>query len=424
MPATPEPGPGPARLEAKLLYRRLDRLFGAWERARPQGELLESFIDELFAALKDDLRIRAAFLYAERRDGFELVKKLGETSSGLVAENLDPSSAPLSLIFKHRVYIFADPDADGTPYRLELLPRTASAGILVGKRPDRHVFFFLLGEGWVREELDFALNTVRAALTSRLIEERVRGTFEEAAEIQQSLLLEEAPDFSGYEIACRSIPAEEVGGDFFDFMPFDNEILGIAIGDASGHGLPAALLVRDVVTGLRMGIEKDMKMGYAFEKLNRVIHRSNLSSRFVSVFYGELETNGNLLYVNAGHQTPLLFLKDQVMPLTTGGTVIGPLPEARFKRGFAHVDRGALLLLCTDGILERRSTSGEFFGEERLRSLVLGMRSAHAEEILDKIFQTVIAWGGNAPWEDDATVVVLRRLDKGEQPLPRPDTKA
>jgi phosphoserine phosphatase RsbU/P len=412
--------PGPAKLEAKLLYRRLDRLFGAWERARPQGELLEAFVDELFATLKDDLRIRAAFLYAEKRDGFELVKKLGETSGGVVAETLDPSSAPLSLIFKHRVYIFADPDAEGSPYRLELLPRSASAGILVGKRPDRHVFFFLLGEGWVREEVDFALNTVRAALTSRLIEERVRGTFEEAAEIQQSLLMEEAPDFSGYEIACRSVPAEEVGGDFFDFMSFDNEILGIAIGDASGHGLPAALLVRDVVTGLRMGIEKDMKMGYAFEKLNRVIHRSNLSSRFVSVFYGELEGNGNLLYVNAGHQTPLLFLKDQVMPLTTGGTVIGPLPEARFKRGFAHVDRGATLLLCTDGIIERRNGAGEFYGEDRLKHLVGGMRGAHAQDILDKIFQSVMTWGNNSPWEDDATVVVLRRLEKGEAPAPKP----
>src|SRR6185503_7881038 len=136
-------------------------------------------------------------------------------------------------------------------------------------------------------------------------------------------------------------------GDFYDFVPFDQEILVIAIWDASGHGLPAALLVRDVVTGLRMGIEKDMKMGYAFRKLNRVIHRSNLSSRFVSVFYGELEANGNLLYVNGGHQPPLLFLKREIVPLTTGGTVIGPLPEVKFKRGFAHVDRGATLFLCT-----------------------------------------------------------------------------
>ena len=82
--------------------------------------------------------------------------------------------------------------------------------------------------------------------------------FREAAEIQQSLLLDELPEFPGYELAARSVPTEEVGGDFFDFIPFDGELLGLAIGDASGHGRPSALLVRDLVTGLRMGIEREL----------------------------------------------------------------------------------------------------------------------------------------------------------------------
>ena len=216
----------------------------------------------------------------------------------------------------------------------------------MGRRPNRHVFFFLLGDGWVREELDFTLNTVRAALGSRLTDERVRGSVREAAEIQQSLLVEEPPAFPGYDIACRSVPAEEVGGDFYDFHDFGGgDMLGLAIGDASGHGLPAALLVRDVVTGLRMGIEKDLKVAYVFSKLNRVIHRSNLSSRFISVFYGELEADGNLIYINAGHFPPVLFFKNPQGPqteveLATGGTVIGPLPEAKFRRGFARIRPG------------------------------------------------------------------------------------
>ncbi len=91
-----------------------------------------------------------------------------------------------------------------------------------------------------------------------------------------------------------------------------------------------------------------------FRKLNRVIHRSNLSSRFVSVFYGELERNGTLIYVNAGHQPPLLFDAEGVQELSTGGTVIGPLPEADFRRGFVRLHPGAVLVMCTDGILERR----------------------------------------------------------------------
>ena len=186
--------------------------------------------------------------------------------------------------------------------------------------------------------------------------------------IQQSLLVEEPPPFAGYEIAARSVPAEEVGGDFFDFLPFDDELLGLAIGDASGHGLPAALLVRDVVTGLRMGIEKDLKIAQVFARLNRVIHRSNLTA-FISVFYGELEASGNIVYINAGHPPPLIFSKKgPVTGLATGGTVIGPLPEARFLHGHARLDPGDVLVLCTDGILERRNPDGEFFGEERLRA--------------------------------------------------------
>jgi sigma-B regulation protein RsbU (phosphoserine phosphatase) len=398
------------RFEAKLLYRRLDSLFGAMDPSRPQARLLERFLEEFFATLRDDLRLRAGALYEEGRDGFSLAKEAGETEASRV-EILDKGLPTLALLFRHRVYIFDDAAADGSPQRLGLFPGRASAAILVGKRPKRHVLFFALEHGWVREELDFALNTVRAALGSRLMEERVRGSFREAAEIQQSLLMEDPPEFPGYDIACRSIPTEEVSGDFFDFFPFGEDMLGLSVGDASGHGLPAALLVRDVVTGLRMGIEKDLKVSHVFSKLNRVIHRSNLTSRFVSVFYAELETDGNLIYVNAGHQPPMVITAGETQALEKGGTVIGPLPETRFQRGIARLEPGAVLLLSTDGILERRDRSGEFFGASGLERVVRENRSAGAEEILDRLFAAAFQHGGSRPWEDDATAVVVKRVE-------------
>jgi sigma-B regulation protein RsbU (phosphoserine phosphatase) len=405
------------RPEPKLLYRRLDRLFGAWKYGRPQRQLLESFLDDLFASLGEPLRLRNGVLYGERRSEFTLLKAI--SASQPPAEGLGLDSPPIALLAKHRVYIFNDPSAESAPSRFGILAPGPSAGILVGRRPSRYAFFFRLDEGWMREELDFALNTIRAALGSRLTEERMRGSLAEAAEIQQSLLLEDAPDFHGYEIACRLVPAEEVGGDFYDFIPFDSDMLAVAIGDASGHGLPAALLVRDIVTGLRMGIEKAMKVTPVFEKLNDVIHRSNLSSRFVSVFYGELESNGNLIYVNAGHQAPWLFLKDRVESLTTGGTVIGPLPEVRFKRGFAHVDRGATLVLTTDGLMERRNSAGEFFGEERLQKLFRDHLHLPTEELVEHAFRAVKDFGGGGPFEDDATLVIVRRHDRRAQKSPQ-----
>ena len=102
----------------------------------------------------------------------------------------------------------------------------AAAGVAIGRRPNRYVMFLQMGPGWVSEEIDFTLNTVRAALGSRMLEERLRGGLSKAAEIQESLLVEEPPAFSGYDIAARSVAAEEVGGDFYDFLAFDDELLG------------------------------------------------------------------------------------------------------------------------------------------------------------------------------------------------------
>lgn len=334
-----------ARLDPKLLYRRLDSLFGGLDAALPPRALLEAFLSQAFETLKADLRLQAGVLYTERREGFALLRTVGKL--GFEAPDpVEPSVRPMALALQHGVYIFADADHDDAPARHAMAPRRPAAMVVLGRRPDRHVLLFTLADGWVREELDFTLNTIRAALGSRLMEERVRGSFRQAAEIQQSLLVEEPPAFAGFEIAARSVPADEVGGDFYDFVSFgEEELLGLSIGDASGHGLPAALLVRDVVTGLRMGLEKNLKIADVFSKLNRVIHRSNLSSRFISVFYGELEENGTLIYVNAGHQPPLLFSGSHVLELNIGGTVIGPLPEARFRRGVAYLKSGDRLVL-------------------------------------------------------------------------------
>ncbi len=399
---------------AKLLYRRLDALFDSLKTRRAQPKLVEAFLEDCFATLRDDLRLRAGLLYAERRDGFVLVKAVGDVPGASPSETLDPERPPLADLVHHRVYVYRNPDLDGSPYRLGVFPRAAVAGLIVGHRPVRYALFFLLNDGWQMDELDFALNTIRAALGARLVDVRVRGSFREAAEIQQSLL-EEPPAFPGYQLACRSVAAEEVGGDFYDFHDLGEGVLGLAIGDASGHGLPAALLVRDVVTGLRMGIEKELKVAHVFTKLNQVIHRSRLSSRFVSVFYGELEADGNFVYVNAGHQPPILFFKDLrpgepcELELTVGGTVVGPLPEVRFRRGFARVRPGEVLVLCTDGILERRDTTGEFFGVDRLRAAVRETQTQSAQAILDRLFDDSARWGSGRPWEDDATIVVLKR---------------
>ena len=212
---------------------------------------------------------------------------------------------------------------------------------------------FTLTRSWVREEVEFYLNAVRAQLNFQLHSDAMKNDMQKAAIIQQSLLPNSTPDITGYEIAGRSYPAEVVGGDFFDFSVFSDDVFGVAVGDASGHGLPAALLVRDVVTGLRMGVEKEVKMAEAMEKLNRILQRSTLSTRFVSLFYGVIESSGNFYYVNAGHPPPLLISGSLVRQLKATGTILGAIPEISLEQAFTCFEPGGLLVMYSDGLLER-----------------------------------------------------------------------
>ena len=404
---TPPNDPAAApRLEAKHLYRRLDALFRSIEKARTARRLVEAFLDGVYRELAEPLRFKSALLYMERPSGFRLSKQLGEPHKGAF-DTLSPDQTPLTQVLQHRVFLHTDPLtlAAARPYGAG----KAFAACVVGRRPRRYVYVFSLGEGFQTEEIDFTLNTLRAALSSRLMEERLQGGLREAAEIQASLLPDVAPSFPPFEMAQRSHPAEEVGGDFFDYRnALSDEVLGIAIGDASGHGLPAALLVRDVVIGLRMGLEKDLRIASVFQRLNRVIHESTLSSKFISVFYAELERDGTLTYVNAGHPSPLIVSKDSAERLNVGGTVIGPLPEVRFKRGLAILPQGACLVTCTDGILERRNSADEFYGEARFIETVRRNLARPAGEILAAVFKECEAFGLQRPFDDDATLVVVK----------------
>lgn len=407
MNASPDDVVPPPRLEAKHLYRRLDALFRSIEKARTARRLVEAFLDGVYRELAEPLRFKAALLYMERPSGFRLSKQLGESHKGAF-DTLSPDQTPLTQVLQHHVFLHTDPAtlATARPYGAG----KAFAACVVGRRPRRYVYVFSLGEGFQGEEIDFTLNTLRASLSSRLMEERLQGGLREAAEIQASLLPDVAPSFPPFEMAQRSHPAEEVGGDFFDYRNvLSEEVLGIAIGDASGHGLPAALLVRDVVIGLRMGLEKDLRIASVFQRLNRVIHESTLSSKFISVFYAELEKDGTLTYVNAGHPSPLVVSGGAVERLSVGGTVIGPLPEVRFKRGLAVLPHDACLIMCTDGILERRNPADEFYGEARLIETVRRNLARPAAEILAAVFKECEAFGAHRPFDDDATLVVVKR---------------
>src|SRR4029078_2010745 len=212
----------------------------------------------------------------------------------------------------------------------------------------------------------------------------------------------------GFDIWGKTVAAEIVSGDFYDFIPLTDNILGLAIADGSGHGLPAALIVRDVYMGLRMATDRDFKIVRTMQKLNRIIHRSRMTTKFVSLFYGELETGGILIYTNAGHNFPFVLKGDSVELLKNGGPGLRPAPDATDTRGFMKLDEGDLLCMYSDGIVEARDTNDEEFGMDRLQDVVRANRKRTAQEIGQQVLSTVGEW---APVpEDDRSVVIVKAL--------------
>jgi len=252
---------------------------------------------------------------------------------------------------------------------------------------------------------------VRLAINQKLRQERFEEILQDARRIQSSILPKRTPRYADFDIAGDSRPAEVVGGDFFDYIPVTSDMFDVVIADASGHGLPAALQVRDIYVGLRMGLTRDFKIGRTVERLNAIINRSKLASKFVSMFLAELETNGNMIFVNAGHVLPfILHNGGSIEYLREGGMVLGPSPDATYLRGFAQLQPGDVMVLYTDGITEcHHHQTGEEFGLPRLQRLVARHADEPAAEIVQRIFQAVSRYAATSTPEDDQTLVVLRR---------------
>lgn len=254
------------------------------------------------------------------------------------------------------------------------------------------------------------LHLSKVAAQQLLSESGWNSLLDRARAIQQSLI--PTPPFRflpGFEIYGRSDSAAVVGGDVFDVQSLTSDSISVLLGDASGHGLPAALQARDIVIGLRMGHENHFKIGATIEKLNRVLCSSTLSSQFVSLVYGEIDRDGVFQYVNAGHPGPILLTRDSMEFLPQTGPVLGVSPASRYRVAHALLPPSSMLVLYSDGVLECPAADGEEFAVERLVATCLDRFSAPAGQVADAIFEAIAAHRGGGAVADDVTVLVVKR---------------
>jgi hypothetical protein len=397
-------------IEPKEFYRKLDSLLSKINMVKSGSDFLFTIVEELGKTFGNDLHIGRGRVYEKNGDEYILVSSLSRQENVDIEASLSINSNTVQSILNSKTYIFDNPvfgtDIKSSPQREYAIP----AAIIVHNQVQNWILLFELKSGWVREEIEFCLNAVRAVLNYRLLSESIKNEYEQAFLIQKSLLPTSSPKISGYQIAGHSQQAELVGGDLFDYYKFNEEEFGFCIGDASGHGIPAALMARDVIIGLRMGVENQMKMVHTLKKLNRVIYQSVYSTRFISLFYAEMETNGTLFYVNAGHPSPIMVYNNEVTELESTGLVFGALPEIDLRRSYIEIYPDSVLVLFSDGIVERQNTVGEEFGLALLKDVIIKNSDLDAEEIVNAIFLAANKFGGKRKWKDDATVVVIKRI--------------
>ncbi len=398
-------------IEPKEFYRKLDSLLNKIGHEKSSKDYLFTIAKEIENTFGWDLRLDNSRIFEKTDDEFILISEDSDIDNSGFAAKIPLNSDIIQSILNSKTYIF-----DSYISGIDLLKGikkeySIPAAITVQNQDYRWIIVFDLKSGWVREEIELCLNAVRTSLNYRLFSESVKSELEQAAQIQKSLLPMEAPEIPKFQIAGRSQPAELVGGDLFDYYKFDGEEFGVCIGDASGHGIPAALMVRDAVIGLRMGLERNMKMVYTFKKLNSVMHQNAYSTRFISLFYTEIELNGNLFYINAGHPSPIIANDKGVTRLESTGILLGALPEIKPRRSYSYLKPNSVLILYTDGILERENKDGKEFGIKKLEKMVMQHKDKNASEIVDVIFKTVNDFGNGKEWSDDATVVVIKKIE-------------
>ena len=391
----------------KSLFRKVERAIQTIEKSVDVASTVASAAGAVIENFRDDLGVRGGRLYERRDHGYEITRTFGEVKPVPAGLSVPLDYPPIENVIDNGVVVL-DLNAPGADRAFEeKIGADRFAAIAVGD--DKFILSFSVDPGANDEDLLVSLGILRHAVDQKIRQERMETLLQEARQIQASILPKRLPRFGTFDIAGRSEPAEIVGGDFYDIIPVSEQIVGVAIADASGHGLPAALQVRDVYTGLRMGVARDFKIVRTVERLNKIIHESRLTSKFVSLFYGELEISGNFIYVNAGHNPPILAKEREVVLLRQTGMVLGPSREAAYSRGFVTLEIGDVMVLYTDGIVEATDAGDREFGLDRLKRVVAETRGETAEDILGVILRQVAKFTRGAVPQDDRTVLVIRR---------------
>ncbi len=233
-----------------------------------------------------------------------------------------------------------------------------------------------------------------------------------AKEIQKGLLPADLPDLPGYAISAVNISSRQVGGDYYDVIPLGVTRWVIAIGDVSGKGTPASLLMASLQASIRALVPLGLTLSELTGRVNDLMTQNTTQGRFITFFWGILEPGtGSFTYVNAGHNPPILCRNNGSLErLDDGGLILGVMPTMRpYEQGTVTLEHGDTICLYTDGVTEAMNPAGEEFGEDRLDAIVRDSRTVPLDALRRSIVDAVTGWSVTGVQTDDITLVLLRR---------------
>ena len=335
-------------------------------------------------------------------------------------EGVKRATAQLSAAVSNASVLVEDQIAAGEKVVTRFIVRgTHDRGELMGVSPTGRemtnvaMVIHRIVEGKIAEE--WGLGTMGLKLRGQRLEqerierERVEQELRVARSIQQASLPKEVPTLEGWQISPFYQPAREVGGDFYDFFELPNGCLGIVVGDATGKGVPAALVMASARSMLRAIAQTSESPGDVLRRVNDPLFMDIPPNMFVTCFYAILDSkSGTLSYANAGHDLPYLHSNGEAKELMARGMPLGLMSGMAYEEKEVILEAGQSVLFYSDGLVEAHDPKGEMFGFPRLRALV----AEHSEEIslVDSLLEELYSFVGEG-WEqeDDITLLTLRR---------------
>lgn len=409
-------------MEQKKLYRALETV--ASRRFKNEEEMLIEILNQIVS--REQIKVTGGRIWKlnKIKKAYTVVYQTGDVQEIPKDFQLTIDENPIFKEITQERTVLAD--ETNSVLRSKGIFRYSASGVgqKIKINGDRYYEYMLaVNSDEINDDLGYTLNIVATVITSKLSEWRLSTSrkdlikdIDRAKQLQQSILPEHEYTFHNYDLFGITIPAQIIGGDFFDYLEIGNQKdrLGVAVGDAASKGLAAAAEAMYISGALRMASTFEIKISPMFYRMNELVNKIFEDDKFSSLFYCEISNDkkGLCLYANGGHNPPIFYdkSKDEITYLQPTGPLIGPAPHSDYDTDSFNFNTGDVLVIFTDGVTEAANEKFEFYEEDRLEEVIKKNFEKSPRDIALAIIDDVNQFStSDSKYQDDKTIVVIKR---------------